>query len=305
MRHIHIISIDNLTICNLALSLVQMGFHVTSSYSSLPPQAEAMLKAANILPESEGFDAAHIVKTIEVVVPAMSVTEENVELQRAKELGLQIMSFPQFIYWITKDKVRLVVSGSQGKNTILSMMLFVLAKSKIAVDYVAIDPIKGYATNIKLGTSGRIALLVSNEFPASPVEPKPFHLFYRPHIVILPTLKWEPSEAYPTELSFKNSFKSLTERVERDGKCIYHEGEPLLDELAEQLREDITAIPFQRDLVVEGDGKSYLKNRFGIYDIHIKDEYFLQNLSAARLACRQLGLQDKEFYAAISEYSFQ
>ncbi|MGL4411078.1 MAG: Mur ligase family protein [Bacteroidales bacterium] len=304
MRHIHIISIDDLTVCNLAVSLVQMGFNVTASYSSLPTHATSVLQEANLLPECSGFDAAHIDKNIEVVVPTMSVTEENVELQKAKELGLQIMSFPQFIYWLTKDKVRVVVSGSQGKNSILSMMLYALGKHKIAADYVALDPIKGYSSNIKLGTDGRIALLVSNEFPASHIEKRPFHHFYRPHIVVLPTLRWEESEEYPTEESFLNSFKILTERVERDGKCIYHEGEPLLDELATELREDITAIPFQRDLIIEGDGKIYLKNRFGLFDINIKDEFFLQNLSAARLACRQLGLQDKDFYAAISEYSF-
>lgn len=304
MTHIHFISIGEPTLCNLAIALHKQGFKITSSFVELGDSEKAALTEYGLLPDQEGFFEENIEKGIDFVVPALDVDSENVELKKAKELNLQVVSFPEFVYWLTKDKVRLVISGSQGKNTILGMMLYALSKHKIHVDFVALDPIKGTNDNVRLSYDARIVLLVGTENPVPEKDKKPFHQFYRPHIVVIPNLQWVESSDYPTHDSYINAFKGLTERIEREGKFIFHENDFNLEALANSLREDITAMPYQEDEVVEGEGKTYLKNRFGLFSIHIKDEYFLRNLSAARLACRQLGLQDKDFYAAISEYSF-
>lgn len=304
MTHIHFISIGEPTLCNLAIALHEQGYKVTSSYTSLKGNEKSALEACGLLPDQEGFFEDNIEKGIDFVVPALDIDGENIELRKAKELNLQIVSFPEFVYWLTKDKVRLVISGSQGKSTILSMMLYALNKHKIHVDYVALDPIKGFDENVRLSYDARIVLLVGTETPVPEKDNKPFHQFYRPHIVVIPNLQWVENKHYPSHDLYIAAFKSLTERIEREGKFIFHENDFNLEALSSSLREDITAMPYQEDQVVEGEGKSYLKNRFGLYSIHIKDEYFLRNLSAARLACRQLGLQDKDFYAAISEYSF-
>ncbi|MGL4805856.1 MAG: Mur ligase family protein [Bacteroidales bacterium] len=288
----------------MAIELHKLGYKITSSFVSLDTKEKEALEAHGLLPEQEGFFAENIVKGIDFVVPALHVQEDNVELHKAKELNLQVVSFAEFVYWLTKDKARLVICGSQGKNTILSMMLYALNKHKIKVDYVALDPIKGVEGNVKLSYDARMVLLVGTESPASALESRPVHSLYRPHIVVIPNIQWIESVNYPTYDSYMNAFKGLAERIEREGKFIYHENDHNLSTVANTLREDITAMPYQEDSLVEGEGKTYLKNRFGLFSIHIKDEYFLRNLSAARLACRQLGLQDKDFYAAISEYSF-
>lgn len=304
MTHIHFISIGEPTLCNLAIALHKQGYKVTSSYTSLNKDEKSILEACGLLPNQEGFFEDNIEKGIDFVVPALDLDDQNIELQKAKELNLQIVSFPEFVYWLTKDKVRLVISGSQGKSTILNMMLYALNKHKIQVDYIALDPIKGSGVNVRLSYDARIVLLVGTETPVPQKDNKPFHQFYRPHIVVLPNLQWVENIQYPSHDLYITAFKALTERIEREGKFIFHENDFNLEALSSSLREDITAMPYQEDQVVEGEGKTYLKNRFGLFSIRIKDEYFLRNLSAARLACRQLGLQDKDFYAAISEYSF-
>ena len=69
------------------------------------------------------------------------------------------------------------------------------------------------------------------------------------------------------------------------------------------VRSDITAIPFEEHPVVEKDGQTFLHTRYGDYPVRIPNRYFLINLNAARLACRQLGVKDADFYQALSEYS--
>ena len=55
--------------------------------------------------------------------------------------------------------------------------------------------------------------------------------------------------------------------------------------------------------MVEKEGKTYLQTRYGDFPGYIPDRFFLINLNAARLACRQLGVKDADFYQALSEYS--
>ena len=62
-------------------------------------------------------------------------------------------------------------------------------------------------------------------------------------------------------------------------------------------------MPFGQHEIVEQEGQTFLHTRYGDYPIHIPNRFFLINLNAARLACRQLGIKDADFYQAISEYS--
>ena len=80
--------------------------------------------------------------------------------------------------------------------------------------------------------------------------------------------------------------------------------DPALNQLAQDVRPDITAIPYtEHSFITKEDGKTYLDTRYGDYEVRIPDKYFLINLNAARLTCRQLGIKDADFYQAISEYS--
>ena len=149
----------------------------------------------------------------------------------------------------------------------------------------------------------RITLIEGDEHVTSALE-KRFQLeFFRPHIAILTNLSWTPDTDHPTPDAYYDTFRNFTTLIEREGKLIYFEGDPAVKQLAEEVREDITAISYGEHPVIEKDGATFLQTRYGDFPIHVPDSYFLTNLNAARLACRQLGVKDADFYRAISEYS--
>lgn len=305
MKRVHIISIGDYTMCQLAIALSKKGYIVTGSDVIIPELQHKLLGEHHLLPDRMEWNVEVIEKGIDAVIPAMHVDNANPELVRANEKGLLVVSFPEFIFRQTKDKVRLVVSGSKGKSSVMSMMIFALKKHKIAFDYIATGPVKGIPTSIQLNYDTRIALLEGDEFITSPVENRPLHQFYRPQIALLTNLIWEECETFETFDSYLKSFTALLERIDRDGKYIYFEEDMPLENLTDKLRDDITGIPYKAHDTEDVEGQTMLKTRFGHYPVRIWDEYFLQNLNGARLACRQLGLQDKDFYTAISEYSTQ
>lgn len=304
MKRIHLISIGNYTMCHLAIALQKKEYIVSGSDVEIPEPQRALLAQHGLLPDTLEWNADLIKKGIDAVIPAPNIDRTNPELAKAYDCGLLVMSVPEYIYNETKEKVRLVISGSKGKSSVLSMMIYALKKNKIAFDYAALGEIKGVESSVSLKFNSRIALLEGDEFRTSVIESKPLHRFYHPQIVLLTNLIWEQSDEFASFDNYLDSFKKLVEGIDRDGKYIYFEDDEPLQNLTAKLREDITPMPYKSHEIETIDGISALKTRFGKFAINVQDDYFLQNLNGARIACRQLGLQDKDFYAAISEYSF-
>ena len=66
------------------------------------------------------------------------------------ELGLNIYSYPEFIYEQSKNKTRVVIGGSHGKTTITAMILHVLNYHDKAVDYMVGAQLEGFDVMVQL-----------------------------------------------------------------------------------------------------------------------------------------------------------
>ena len=114
----------------------------------------------------------------------MHAQEDNPELIKAKELGIPIYSYPEYIYEQSKNKIRVVIGGSHGKTSITSMILHVLQNLKIDCDYMVGAQLDGFETMVKL-TDAPIIILEGDEYLSSPIDRRPkFHL-YKPDIACL------------------------------------------------------------------------------------------------------------------------
>ena len=121
---------------NLAICLKIKGYDVSGSDDEIFEPSKGKLDRYGILPNKIGWDAEQITSDIDAVILGMHAREDNPELIKAKELGLKIYSYPEFIYEQSKDKKRIVVGGSHGKTSITSMILHVLKYCNISCDYM-------------------------------------------------------------------------------------------------------------------------------------------------------------------------
>lgn len=303
MRKVHLISVTEPLVYDLALAIHQKGYEVSVSGIGLAEQVLSDLRNAGCTCHGDGWFPERLTKDIQFVVLGASVKQENPELVRAKELGLLVLSIPEFIFQRTKSKTRVVVAGSRGKKTIISMIVCSLQKQKLAFDYALTSEVPLLPDRVRLSYEARIALIEGDEHVTSALE-KRFQLeFYRPHIAILTNLEWTPETDHASPEAYRTTFRNFVSSIEREGKLIYFEGDPLVKDLARGVREDVTALPYDEHVVVEVEGKTFLHTRYGDFPVHIPDPYFLVNLNAARLACRQLGVKDADFYRAMSQYS--
>lgn len=305
MRKVHLISVTEPLVYDLALAIHQKGYMVSVSGEGLTDQLKTKLLEEECICQGEGWFPEILTKDIQYVVLGATVKQDNPELIRAKELGLLTLSIPEFIFQRTKEKTRVVVAGSRGKKTIISMIVYALKKQKMLFDYAVTSELPQLSNRVQLSYEARIALIEGDDHITSALE-KRFQLeFYRPHIAIITNLMWTTATDHESPESYHSTFRNFASSIEREGKLIYFDGDPIVKQLAEEVRDDITAMPFDEHAVVEKDGETYLQTRYGDYPIYIPNRFFVINLNAARLACRQLGIKDADFYQAISEYSLE
>jgi len=302
MSKIHFIAIGGAAMHNLALALHQKGYQVSGSDDEIFEPAKSRLQNAGLLPDETGWFPEKLNRDIEAVILGMHAREDNPELQRARELGLKIYSFPEYLYLQTQDKIRVVIGGSHGKTTITAMILFVLKKLKRQFDYMVGAQIEGFDTMVGLSDEARIAIFEGDEYLTSPIDLRPKFHVYMPHIALVSGIAWDHINVFPTFENYVEQFRIFSEKIMKDGKFIYFAGDENLCKIAENVREDIAAIPYNTHKYKIENGKTFLITKSGDVALNIFGEHNLQNINAARIVCNQLGISDKDFYGAISEF---
>ncbi|WP_106829915.1 Mur ligase family protein [Parabacteroides pacaensis] len=303
MRKVHLVSISEPVVLDLALALKEKGYDVSASGTNVSDYDIQRLREVGIACPGEGWFPDRLTKDIQFVVLGSTVRQDNPEFEKAKVMGLLTISIPEFIFQRTKGKTRLVVSGSKGKKSIISMIIYAFKRQHMSFDYALSSNTPLLPNRVGLSYAARIAIIEGDEHVTSALEAR-FQLeFYRPHIAVISNIDWIQSEEHATLEGYISTYRNFTASIEREGKLIYYGNDRIVSELAAQVREDITAIPYDTHEVKEENGQTVLTTRYGNFPVKIQDEYFLTNLNAARLACRHLGMKDADFYKAISEYS--
>ncbi|MEA3445028.1 MAG: Mur ligase domain-containing protein, partial [Bacteroidota bacterium] len=105
---VHLIAIGGAVMHNMALALQEKGFEVSGSDDEIFDPAKSRLDAAGILPEKWGWFPEKISNNTDIIILGMHARIDNPELLKAQELGLDIYSFPEYLYENCKDKTRVV-----------------------------------------------------------------------------------------------------------------------------------------------------------------------------------------------------
>ena len=135
---------------NLAIALKTKGAEVSGSDDEIFSPAKERLQQYGILPKELGWHEERITEDLDCVILGMHAKADNPELLKAKSLGLKIYSYPEFLYEMSKDKIRIVVGGSHGKTTTTAMILHAFKYCGIQTDYMVGALLKGFGVMVKI-----------------------------------------------------------------------------------------------------------------------------------------------------------
>ena len=287
---IHFIAIGGAAMHNLAMAVAtKAGYVVTGSDDEIFDPARTHLEKAGLLPQEMGWHPENITSDIDAIILGMHAREDNPELVRARELGIKIYSFPEYLYEQTKDKIRIVVGGSHGKTSTTSMILYVLQRLGIEADYMVGAQIEGFERMVRLSDTAKYAVFEGDEYLTSPLDLRSKFLWYHPHVAILTGIAWDHINVFPTFDGYVDTFRKFVDGIEENGSFIYYKHDSNLCEIASHARTDIKQFPYE---AYQGDVRMRI---FGRHN--------MENLQAAALACEQIGVKPEDFYREISTFT--
>lgn len=299
---IHFIAIGGSAMHNLALALNQKGENVTGSDDEIFEPSKSRLKAKGLLPENVGWFPEKITSDIDAVILGMHAKADNPELLKAKELGLKIFSYPEFLYEQSKNKTRVVIGGSHGKTTITSMILHVMNYHGKDVDYMVGAQLEGFDTMVKITHDNEFMVIEGDEYLSSPIDRRPkFHL-YKPNIALLSGIAWDHINVFPTYENYVEQFEIFLNEITADGAIVYNEEDAEVKRVVEATTNTIKKYPYKTpDYKVQG-GTTILNTSEGSLAVEIFGKHNLNNLAGARGVCQLMGIDAKGFYEAIATF---
>lgn len=298
---IHLIAIGGSAMHNMAIALHLKGYEVTGSDDEIFEPSKTRLNKYGLLPDSIGWNTDKIHSKLDAVILGMHARADNPELAKAKELGLTIYSYPEYIYEQSADKKRIVIGGSHGKTSITAMILHVLNKLKFNYDYMVGAQLEGFECMVKLSHDAPIIILEGDEYLSSPIDRRPkFHL-YKPHTAVISGIAWDHINVFPTFENYVKQFEIFTELIEEGGKLIYCEVDSEVKKVGEKFKGN--AIPYSAHPHRIENGVTILQANKQEYPINVFGGHNLQNLSAALNVCLDLGISNEQFYSAIADFT--
>lgn len=273
---IHFIGIGERIMCDLAAVLSTQGHTITNSEESTTDLG------------GQAIDQVIVGRQVQTAHPA---------LQAVQQQGLPLCSYPEFIYNQAHSKQRIVVVGEE-KNLTCLLILHVLGQLHKAFDYVVDAPL---ATSVQL-SDAPVIILEGDAAPSSSIDLQPQSLRYQHHILLLGTMPWEASEAYPALATYRQYVTRLADASPKSGTIIYCEEDKLVQAIARAPRTDVKVAAYGVHPHRQGDAQVHLVTPQGAIPFSYTTPAALRAVAGAHQLMRHLGITDQQFYKTLATF---
>ncbi len=287
---------------NLAIALKDKGYQVTGSDDAIFEPSKSRLKKKGILPLELGWFPEKLTSDIDAVILGMHAHADNPELAKAKELGLKIYSYPEFLYEQSKEKTRVVIGGSHGKTTITSMILHVLNFHQKDIDYMVGAQLEGFDCMVKITDDNDFMILEGDEYLSSPIDLRSKFLLYQPNIALISGIAWDHINVFKTFDDYVEQFRKFVASITPGGVLVYNEEDAEVVKVVESAENYFRKIPYKTPEYKIVNGIVNLKTDMGDIPLSVFGKHNLLNMEGARFICSQLGIMEEEFYEAIMSF---
>ncbi len=155
---------------------------------------------------------------------------------------------------------------------------------------------------VKLTEDNDFIVLEGDEYLSSPIDRRPkFHL-YKPNIALLSGIAWDHINVFPTYENYVEQFKIFVDSIVLGGSINYNEEDEDLKQVVEASENQIRKIPYHTPEYTVEDGETLLETPEGPMPIEIFGAHNLNNLAGAKWICQHMGIDEDDFYEAISTF---
>ncbi len=223
-NNFHLVGIGGIGMSGLARILRDSGKEVTGSDAEDSPVV-VKLRQENfevVIPQA----AENLSENAEVVIHTLAADEKNPEIVEAQKRGLKVLSYPEALGEITKNKKVIAVCGAHGKTTTSGLIISACLSASEDISCLV-------GTNLKEleGKNARVG--DSDWFVVEACEYKRAFLNIEPNIIVLTNIEAEHLDYYEDLEDYKSAFVEFTKKLPENGVLVTNSTEANVEEVIE------------------------------------------------------------------------
>ncbi len=216
VRSAHLIGIGGTAMTPLATILLQMGVRVTGSDVSEPSWLETLRKLGATV--QRGHRAEHV-GDVDIVVTSSAVPGDNVEVARARELGIPVVKHSAALGALVRSRRGVCVAGTHGKTTTTALISYVLDSSGLEPTFHVGSELRNYGLFGQRG-NGDLLVAEADEFDRR-------FLDYDPELAIVTSLEPDHLDYFGTFDQIVGAFQAFVDRVRPGGTLLVCADDPV------------------------------------------------------------------------------
>jgi UDP-N-acetylmuramate--alanine ligase len=215
-KQIHFVGVGGIGMSALAQLLADHGAAVSGCDREAAPTTELLEKKGVTV--AIGHAVEHVTADTSLVVYSDAVLEDNPERARAKELGIEQLSYFAMLGKVSEGKKTVAVAGTHGKTTTTGMLAKILADGGASPTAVIGSIVKDFGSNYLRGDS--------ELFVVEACEYKDHLLELLPQVLVITNLEWDHTDYFPSLEALQATFKKAVEKVPADGAIVTDPSHP-------------------------------------------------------------------------------
>ncbi len=304
IKKIHFVGIGGIGMSGIAEILIDKGFDVSGSDTSLSEVTERLKKlGANIY---EGHSTENI-KDADVLVYSSAVTTDNPEVQAAIEKNIPIIKRSEMLAETMRMKYGIGIAGTHGKTTTTSMVGLTLTEGGIDPTIIVGGKLSGLGgTNARLG-GGEFIVVEADEFDRS-------FLRLTPVIAALTTLETEHLDTYKDLDDIKTAFIQFANKVPFYGFVVLCMDEAALQDIIPLINKKIITYGLNEkadiravDISHSGFSSSFTvmnkSEELGRIKLNVPGLYNVKNSLVAVIIAKEIGIDFSVVQKALEMFS--
>ncbi|CAB4537455.1 unannotated protein [freshwater metagenome] len=209
-KRLHFVGIGGAGMSGLARIALSHGITVTGSDA----KDSTVLSALQAL--GAQVHASHVAEQVDgadFVIYSTAISSANVELMRARDLNLPILTRAQALATLMSDSRSIAVAGTHGKTTTSSMLTVALQACGLDPSFAIGGTLTSSGSNAHRGT-GDLFVAEADESDGSFIE-------YHPYAAIVTNIEHDHVDFFATAEDVTRAFSEFAKSISSDGILVY------------------------------------------------------------------------------------
>ena len=304
IRRIHFIGIGGTGMSGIAEVLLNLGYRVSGSDLGDNVSTRRLADRGATIYRGHAAEQVH---DAEVVVVSTAVNRSNVEVARACELKIPVISRAEMLAELMRFRYGVAVAGTHGKTTTTSLTASVLAEAGLDPTFVIGGRLNSVGTNAQLGR-GSYLVAEADESDAS-------FLYLQPMIAVVTNIDRDHMETYGGDFArLQRTFVDFLHHVPFYGLAVLCTEDPGVREILPSISKPMRTYGFgaEADVRAVNIRQEGLRSRFCVersgseqaleVTLNLPGRHNILNSLAVIAVAGELGIEDATIQRALAGF---